>query len=142
MNSNPIHIPDLTARANMATARAQQAPKVLNVAVRNMESAVDNDDPEGMLESARALEGVFISMVFNEMAKTVSKEDGLFPSTPGSEMFEQWFRTEVGNQWASAGGAGLGDSIAVSMGMDRAQIEEVNAEMTRTRANAAYQQNN
>jgi len=141
MNTNTMNIKDLASGANMATSHAQRAPQVLNDTVRQLESAADQDDPVGLLESARALEGVFISMVFNEMGKTVSKEDGLFPSTPGSEMFEQWFRTEVGNQWATAGGTGLGDSVAMSMGMDRAQLDEANLEMMRRRAATVYRQN-
>ena len=55
-------------------------------------------------------------MVFSEMAKTVDSEGGIMPRSPGREMFEGWFRTEVAKQWAHKGGAGLGETIARSLG--------------------------
>ena len=85
---------------------------------------ISRDDSSGkILDSARQLEAVFLGMMFNEMAKTVPKENGLFPSSPGQELYEEWFRTEVAKEWAATGGAGVGDTIARSMGLDPQQID-------------------
>jgi murein DD-endopeptidase MepM/ murein hydrolase activator NlpD len=73
-------------------------------------------DQGELVEAARQLEGVFVSMLFDEMAKTVDTEDGLFTSTPGEEMYQSWFRHEVAKQFAASGGTGLGDAIANSLG--------------------------
>lgn len=82
-----------------------------------------NDNSGKILDSARQLEAVFLGMMFNEMAKTVPKEDGLFPKSPGSELYEEWFRTEVAKDWATGGGAGIGDTIARSMGIKPEEID-------------------
>lgn len=66
-------------------------------------------------QAARQLEGVFVKLMFEEMAKTVG-DAGLFPKAPGSDMYEQWFRGAVAEQWTAAGGTGLGDDIAASLG--------------------------
>lgn len=71
---------------------------------------------EELRSAARELEGVFLGMVFEEMAKTAQDESGLFPSDPGREMYESWFRAEVAKSWAQGGGTGLGDTIARSLG--------------------------
>lgn len=82
--------------------------------------AVDASSPQRRAETieqaARQLEGVFVGMMFEEMSKTVGDEDGLFPSTPGSEMYQQWFRSEVSSSFSAGGGLGLGDLIARQMG--------------------------
>jgi Rod binding domain-containing protein len=72
-------------------------------------------DAEALVRTARELEGVFLGMVFEAMAQGTGQDDGLFPETPGREMFEGWFRTEVATLWAAGGGPGLGDTIARAM---------------------------
>lgn len=69
-----------------------------------------------LVDAARQLEGVFVAMLFDEMAKTVDKENALFTNTPGEDMYQSWFRHEVAKQWADEGGTGLGDAIASSLG--------------------------
>ena len=80
-----------------------------------LSSASTEGRPEQLRKAARQLEGVFVGMMFEEMAKGLGK-DGLFPKSPGGEMYQQWFRREVANQFASSGGLGLGDAIANRMG--------------------------
>ena len=85
---------------------------------------ISRDDSAGeILDSARQLEAVFLGMMFNEMAKTVSKEDSIFPTSPGDDLYQEWFRTEVAKEWASTGGAGIGNTIAKAMGVDRELID-------------------
>lgn len=67
---------------------------------------------EALKDAARQLEGVFVSMMFEEMAKGTGEQDGLFPKTPGRDMYQQWFRKEIADQFARDGGLGLGDTIA------------------------------
>lgn len=112
--------------ASMLTSPAAQQ-SVLDAQARNtMEQAkrVDRNDSTGkILDSARQLEAVFLGMMFNEMAKTVSKEDSIFPSSPGDELYQEWFRTEVSKEWASTGGVGIGNTIAKSMGLEPSAID-------------------
>lgn len=68
-----------------------------------------------ILQLARQLEGVFIKQMFEEMAKTV-EASSLFPEAPGRDMYEQWFRAEIADQWTEGGGTGLGRQIAQSLG--------------------------
>lgn len=75
-------------------------------------------DAKQLQATARDLEGVFVGMMFEEMAKTVEEADGLYPKTPGRDVYEGWFRTEIAQRWAKGGGAGLGDQIAKSLGAD------------------------
>lgn len=76
----------------------------------------DEADAERLRATARDLEGVFVGMMFEEMSKTVEEAEGLFPKTPGRDVYEGWFRSEVAQRWAKSGGAGLGDQIARSLG--------------------------
>ncbi len=64
---------------------------------------------------ARELEGVFLGMMFQEMAKTTDDEGGIFPKSPGRQMYEEWFRAEVSKNFAASGGVGLGDMITRQM---------------------------
>lgn len=63
-------------------------------------------------DAARQLEGIFVAMMFEEMSKGLGGSDGLLPATAGREMYEQWFRAEVAEQFSRGGGLGLGDAIA------------------------------
>ena len=81
------------------------------------------DDPGQIVDMARQMEGVFLGMLFNEMAKTVPKENGLFPASPGRDLYEEWFRSEVAKEWASGGGTGLGNTIAKSLGVDSDMLD-------------------
>jgi len=69
---------------------------------------------ESLRQAARQLEGIFVNLMFEEMAKTVGESE-LFPQAPGSKMYEQWFRGAVAEQWTASGGTGLGDRIAASL---------------------------
>ena len=90
----------------------------------NQAKGMSQGDSTGkILDSARQLEAVFLGMMFNEMAKTVSKEDSIFPTSPGDELYQEWFRTEVAKEWASTGGVGIGNTIAKSMGLEPSQID-------------------
>ncbi|MGF1510183.1 MAG: peptidoglycan DD-metalloendopeptidase family protein [Myxococcota bacterium] len=60
---------------------------------------------------SRQLEAVFVRQMFEEMAKTVSSSE-LFPETPGRDLYDQWFRSEIADRFAEGGGTGLGDTIA------------------------------
>lgn len=78
-------------------------------AERALKSGAEGDE---LTKAARDLESVFLKMVFDEMDKTVNSEDGMFPRSPGMDMFQGWFRTEVAKNWAQNGGTGLGDMMA------------------------------
>jgi len=73
------------------------------------------DRDAAIRQAARQLEGVFVSLMFEEMAKTVD-DAGLFPKSPGGDMYQQWFRGAVAEKWTGVGGTGLGDQIAASLG--------------------------
>ena len=62
--------------------------------------------------AARSLEGVFLGMMFEEMAKGLGGSEG----SPSKALYEQWFRSAVAEQYASNGGLGLGDEIAGRLG--------------------------
>lgn len=66
-------------------------------------------------KAARQLEGVFINILFEEMAKTVDKTNSLFGKAPGADMYDSWFRSEIAKSWSANGGTGLGDAIARSL---------------------------
>ena len=65
-------------------------------------------------DASRRLEGVFLHMMFEEMAKTVPK-DGLYGESPGMDVAQSWLRGEISERWAHSGGVGLGDSVARSV---------------------------
>ena len=67
-------------------------------------------------KAARQLEGVFINILFEEMAKTVDKSNSLFGKAAGADMYDSWFRSEIAKSWSANGGTGLGDAIARSLG--------------------------
>jgi murein DD-endopeptidase MepM/ murein hydrolase activator NlpD len=69
---------------------------------------------------SRQLESVFVRMMFEEMAKTVHKSD-LFPAAPGSDLYEQWFRSEIADRFTAGGGTGLGDAIAARLGVSEGE---------------------
>ena len=71
--------------------------------------------PAELVDASRQFEGVFLNMVFEEMAKTVPK-DGLFGHSSGLDMVQSWLRTEISERWAASGGVGLGDQLAQSLG--------------------------
>lgn len=82
-------------------------------------------------DAARQLEGVFVGMMFEEMAKGLGKDGGLMPKSPGSDMYQQWFRTEVANQFARSGGLGLGDAIAQRLDGSAAPESSLPADLAR-----------
>ena len=96
-----------SALSNMSAARMQSV-------VRSARAA-DGEDARELVQTARKLEGVFLNMVFEEMAKTVPKEE-LFGNSPGLDMVQSWLRTELSERWAHSGGVGLGDHMARRMG--------------------------
>lgn len=88
-------------------------PSSLNPSLPRVSSAQGEAKREEIQQVARQLEGVFVGMMFEEMAKGLGQdENGLFPKTPGSDMYQQWFRGEVATQFSQGGGLGLGDVIA------------------------------
>ena len=78
--------------------------------------AQKSGDASQLKEAAQQLEAVFLGMMLEEMGKTVDTSGGLFPATPGNEMYQEWFRKEVAKQWASSGGVGLSDLAYRSVG--------------------------
>ncbi len=83
---------------------------------KKVDRAAASGNAEAIRKAAGDLEAVFLGMVFSEMAKTVDTQGGIMPQSPGREMFEGWFRTEVAKQFAEQGGTGLADTIARSLG--------------------------
>ena len=120
MNASTLTSP--AGRNSMLDANAQST-------MANAKGISRDDSTGKILDSARQLEAMFLGMMFNEMAKTVSKEDSIFPTSPGDELYQEWFRTEVAKEWASTGGAGIGNTIAKAMGVDQ---ELINAHRTNT----------
>jgi Rod binding domain-containing protein len=103
-----------------------------------MTRAKESGDAKEVLKAAREFEAVLLGHVFQEMAKTVQEEDGLFPKTPGSDMYKEWFRTTVAGQWAMNGGIGLGEVLATSMGLSSDEIKGAQAALARSRATEAF----
>jgi len=103
-----------------------------------MTRAKESGDSKEVLKAARDFEAVLLGHVFQEMAKTVQEEEGLFPKTPGSDLYKEWFRTTVAGQWAMNGGIGLGEVLAQSMGLGNKEIKEAQAALSRSRATDAF----
>jgi flagellar protein FlgJ len=100
--------------ASVSSSEERAAAGAETLAAR-AEAQGKKQDGAGLVRTARELEGVFLGMVFEAMAEGVGQDDSLFPATPGRDMFQSWFRTEVAKQWANGGGTGLGDTIARSL---------------------------
>lgn len=100
--------------------------------------AKESGDAKEVLQAARQFEAVLLGHVFQEMAKTVDQEEGLFPKTPGSDMYKEWFRTTVAGQWAMNGGIGLGEVMATSMGLKQDEIKDAQAALARARATKSF----
>ncbi len=100
--SSNIAVEPSTVSATSTTRAAERAIKT-------------STDPEQLVDAARRLEGVFLNLVFEEMAKTVP-QDGLYGHTPGMDMVQGWLRTELSERWAESGGVGVGDAIATQVG--------------------------
>ena len=83
--------------------------------VNGARRALAREDAKELVDASRKLEGVFLNMVFEEMAKTVPK-DTLFKDAPGMDMVQSWLRTELSQRWAESGGAGIGNAIARQVG--------------------------
>ena len=87
---------------------------VSGVPFETRQAASSDPDPQpenrALRDAAAQLEAVFLQSLFDEMAKTVETSD-LFPEAPGREMYQQWFRKEVAQDFAKAGGVGLSDMI-------------------------------
>ncbi|HJL41555.1 MAG TPA: peptidoglycan DD-metalloendopeptidase family protein [Myxococcales bacterium LLY-WYZ-16_1] len=87
---------------------------VSGVPFETRHAASSDPDPQpenrALRDAAAQLEAVFLQSLFDEMAKTVETSD-LFPEAPGREMYRQWFRKEVAQDFAKAGGVGLSDMI-------------------------------
>lgn len=97
-------------------------------ATRHIRTArLGGGDASGLRSAARQLEGVFVGMMFEEMARGLNAEDGLLPKSPGREMYQQWFRSEVAAQFSRSGGLGLGDVIARELGHRPQAIERPSA---------------
>lgn len=99
--------------ATVAPSRAQGSA---DAAIQRAKGVAKNGDTAQIAEASRQLEGIFLSMVFEEMAKTVDSTDTLVPRSPGQDMYEQWFRSEVASDWSRRGGVGLGGAITRSLG--------------------------
>lgn len=69
--------------------------------------------PVALEKAAREFEAVLLNTVFEEMAK--SSGDALFGSSPDSEMYQSWFRSEVAKQWSEGEGVGLAQMIEKSL---------------------------
>lgn len=105
----------LTAMSPAAVAPSRVQGSA-DAAVQRAKGAAKSGDAAQIAEASRQLEGIFLSMVFEEMAKTVDASDTLVPRAPGQDMYEQWFRSEVASDWSRRGGLGLGNAIARSLG--------------------------
>jgi Rod binding domain-containing protein len=66
------------------------------------------------LEAARAVEGVFVSMLISEMKKT-SEGGGFFGDGPGSDVFEGMFDRLMGEEIARQGGFGLAGIVEATV---------------------------
>ena len=95
-------------------------PGFQNVALRGETPLRKEADPRSA-QAVRQLEGVFLNMVFEEMAKT-APEGGLFEPTPGEQLAHSWFRTEIAERWAKNGGVGLSGPIADAAGIESASF--------------------
>jgi len=119
-------------------AEIQRTEVEPNQLLGRMTRAQESGDAKEVLKAARQFEAVLLGHVFQEMAKTVQEEDGLFPKTPGSDLYKEWFRTTVAGQWAMNGGIGLGEVLARSMGLENHEIKDAQAALARARATQAF----
>ena len=103
-------VPDITEAAANAAGAGR------DTVVRRAREAASSGDNAQITAAARDIEGLFLKMMFEEMAKTVDREASLVPRSPGQDLYEEWFRGEVATEMARRGGMGLGDMIARSLG--------------------------
>jgi Rod binding domain-containing protein len=66
------------------------------------------------VEAARAVEGVFVSMLIAEMKKSF-EGGGFFGDGPGSEVFDGMFDRLMGEEIAKKGGFGLADFVEATV---------------------------
>lgn len=103
--------PDDLSPASLLTGRADGV-------ARQAESRLANGgDGKALAEATRRLEGVFLNMVFEEMAKSVPKEK-LLGGAAGHDMVHAWLRREISDRWAESGGLGLSRAVVSSLGGD------------------------
>ncbi len=69
----------------------------------------NNSGKASTLSTARELEGVFVGMVFEELAKGVRMGED---NSPAGQLYNEWFRSAVADEFAANGGLGLGDKLA------------------------------
>jgi len=64
--------------------------------------------------AAREMEGLFMTVLVKELRKTIPG-DGLFGKGPGSDVFEGWFDTALGEALVQGPGTALRDAIRLSL---------------------------
>jgi flagellar protein FlgJ len=67
--------------------------------------------PDRLREAAHDLEGVFLSQMFKAMRDTVPREEGLFGSSEGEDMFSEMLDEVFGKLAAQQLKGGVGDAL-------------------------------
>lgn len=85
----------------------------------------DSKSPEALMAAGKKLEGVFLSMMIEQMRSTMT-EDGLFGSGDGADIYGGLFDRMMGEKIAERAPLGIADMIVRSQKL-RAPIADANA---------------
>lgn len=68
------------------------------------------EEAQAIQKVGRQLEAVFVRLMFEEMAKGTG-ENALFPESPGSGMYQEWYRGQISENFSEGGGFGLAETF-------------------------------
>lgn len=85
----------------------------------------DSKSPEALMAAGKKLEGVFLSMMIEQMRSTMT-EEGLFGSGDGADIYGGLFDRMMGEKIAERAPLGIADMIVRSQKL-RAPIADANA---------------
>ena len=78
-------------------------------------SSMDPNDKKQLMEACESFESYFLQMLFREMRKTLSDEDGLIPKSNAEKIFTDLLDEETSKNAARAGGMGLAQMMYKQM---------------------------
>ncbi|MBN2144289.1 MAG: rod-binding protein [Candidatus Aureabacteria bacterium] len=77
--------------------------------LRNLE-----ETPEGLKKVASAFESMFIHLLLKEMRKSLHTEDGIFPASTASEIWQDLLDEQTAGKMAEGGSVGISKMIVQS----------------------------
>jgi Rod binding domain-containing protein len=72
------------------------------------------ETPEGLKKAASSFESLFIHMLFQEMRKSVHSEDGIFPASMATEMWQDMLDQKTSENMAASDSLGIAKIVVRS----------------------------